>query len=142
MSDRSDIEPITDEHKALKHRATQLLHSDVVPTSYDAVTNIYSDFTKITVDMNVFLPIISIVGKMVKIIAEVSLGKKHTECVEKLDIFILDNSTIWVELYIKDDRVTKARFFGRKYSHISAIRTMLTAYSGRTGLYVALGANS
>lgn len=139
-ADRSDIEPITDEHKALKHRATQLLNTE--PAKYDSVTNIYTDFSRITIDMNNFTEIIGILVDMVNIISRVSLDKQHTDSIEKLDIFILDNTTIWVELYVKDSKLTKARFYGRRYSHINAIRTILTAFSGRTGLYVALGCNS
>lgn len=139
-ADRSNIEPITDEHKALKHRATQLLKTE--PTKYDDVTNIYTDFSRITIDMNNFTEIIGILVNMVNIISKVSLAKQHTDSIEKLDIFILDNTTIWVELYVKDNKLTKARFYGRRYSHINAIRTILTAFSGRTGLYVALGCNS
>ena len=139
-ADRSDIEPITDEHKALKHRATQLLNTE--PAKYDSVTNIYTDFSRITIDMNNFTEIIGILVNMVDIISRVSLDKQHTDSIEKLDIFILDNTTIWVELYVKDSKLTKARFYGRRYSHINAIRTILTAFSGRTGLYVALGCNS
>ena len=139
-ADRNDIEPITDEHKALKHRATQLLNTE--PTKYDAVTNIYTDFSRITIEMKNFTEIIGILVNMVNIISRVSLAKQHTDSIEKLDIFILDNTTIWVELYVKDSKLTKARFYGRRYSHINAIRTILTAFSGRTGLYVALGCNS
>lgn len=139
-ADRNDIEPITDEHKALKHRATQLLNTE--PTKYDAVTNIYTDFSRITIEMNNFTEIIGILVNMVNIISRVSLAKQHTDSIKKLDIFILDNTTIWVELYVKDSKLTKARFYGRRYSHINAIRTILTAFSGRTGLYVALGCNS
>lgn len=139
-ADRSDIEPITEEHKALKHRATQLLHTE--PTKFDLVTNIYTDFNRVTIDMANFTGIIAILVNMMNIIARVSLDKQHTDCIERLDIFILDNSTIWVELYLKDSKLTKARFYGRRYSHINAVRTILTAFSGRTGLYVALGCNS
>ena len=139
-ADRSDIEPITDEHKALKHRATQLLNTE--PAKYDSVTNIYTDFSRIIIDMNNYTEIIGILVNMVDIISRVSLDKQHTDSIEKLDIFILDNTTIWVELYVKDSKLTKARFYGRRYSHINAIRTILTAFSGRTGLYVALGCNS
>lgn len=139
-ADRSDIEPITEEHKALKHRATQLLRTE--PTKFDLVTNIYTDHNKVTIDMANFTGIISILVTMMNIIARVSLDKQHTDCIERLDIFILDNSTIWVELYLKDSKLTKARFYGRRYSHINAARTILTAFSGRTGLYVALGCNS
>lgn len=144
MKDRDSIQAMTMEHKSLKYRATEYKRKNLLTTIdkhnlSDKVT-IYKSL-KVTKEITDFEPAIKIVTDILESISVSTMGTSSENILDGIDVYILDDYTLWIEIFVNNNSSIKSKFYGRNYIHITSIRNIISAYSGRTGVYVAIGTN-
>ena len=138
--DRETIQASTLEHRTYKDQVTRLLADNkfVSNKNENNVTIYHIDISDVNKTSRAISELISIFSSIVYL----TLGVELSKVVDAINVYVLDENTVWVEIFVKNDNRTKARLYGRKYAHITALRTLLYSYSGRTGVYIAVGVNS
>lgn len=146
MDNRDNIIAISEEHAQAKERASAILKSNK-----KIVKQVKANFMEFNIlslseidDKNLenYTKVMNHIQTYFNLIANMILDKDISGIIEKIDFYVLDKKTIWCEVYTKNDRLAKSRFFGMKYRHITVLRTILSSYAGKTGLFVILGLNN